>query len=317
MDNSSVIIRDVMLRDGLQNLKAVIPTEVKIELFRMIAASGVRHIEFASFVSPKAVPQFADASQVARAVLPITPTGVEVSALIPNLKGALLALDNGVRRLAFVMSVSESHNINNVRRSTAESIDELKRILALKEKHPDMIVDVGMATVFGCPFEGKISPRVVLQFVRRFYELGIRGMSVADTVGFGNPKEIREVCRLCVSEFPDVAFSIHLHNTRGLGSANAFAAYESGIRIIDGAVGGLGGCPFAPGARGNTATEDLVYMFEAMGIATGINMDALLEVARYVQSVTPESQFSSNILEAGVPKYLGAITKDGTEQRWS
>jgi hypothetical protein len=122
--------------------------------------------------------------------MPITPTGVEVSALIPNLKGAQLALDNGVRRLAFVMSVSESHNINNVRRSTAESIDELKRILALKEKHPDMIVDVGMATVFGCPFEGKISPRVVLQFVRRFYELGIRGMTVADTVGFGNPKEI-------------------------------------------------------------------------------------------------------------------------------
>jgi hydroxymethylglutaryl-CoA lyase len=317
MDDSSVIIRDVMLRDGLQNLKAVIPTEVKIELFRMIVASGVRHIEFASFVSPKAVPQFADASQVARAVLPITPTGVEVSALIPNLKGALLALDNGVRRLAFVMSVSESHNINNVRRSTAESIDELKRILALKEKHPDMIVDVGMATVFGCPFEGKISPRVVLQFVRRFYELGIRGMTVADTVGFGNPKEIREVCRLCVSEFPDVAFSIHLHNTRGLGSANAFAAYESGIRIIDGAVGGLGGCPFAPGARGNTATEDLVYMFEAMGIATGINMDALLEVARYVQSVKPDIHFSSNILEAGVPKYLGATTKDGTEQKWS
>ncbi len=284
MDNSGVIIRDVMLRDGLQNLKTVIPTEVKIELFRMIVASGVRHIEFASFVSPKAVPQFADASQVARAVLPMTPAGVEVSALIPNLKGAQLALDNGVRRLGFVMSVSESHNISNVRRSTAESIDELKRILALKEEHPDMTVDVGMATVFGCPFEGKISPTVVLQFVRRFHALGIRGMSVADTVGFGNPKEIREVCRLCVSEFPDVAFSIHLHNTRGLGSANAFAAYESGIRIMDGAVGGLGGCPFAPGARGNTATEDLVYMFEAMGITTGIKMDALLEVARYFQT---------------------------------
>jgi hydroxymethylglutaryl-CoA lyase len=317
MDNSSVIIRDVMLRDGLQNLKTVIPTEVRIELFRMIVASGVRHIEFASFVSPKAVPQFADASQVARAVLAITPAGVEVSALIPNLKGAQLALDNGVRRLAFVMSVSESHNISNVRRSTAESIEELKKILALKATHPDMIVEVGMATVFGCPFEGKISPKVVLQFTRRFYELGIRGMSVADTVGFGNPKEIREVCRLCVSEFPDVAFSIHLHNTRGLGAANAFAAYESGIRIMDGAVGGLGGCPFAPGARGNTATEDLVYLFESMGIKTGIDVGALLEVARYFQRVTPDIHFSSSILEAGLPNCLGAITKDGTEQKWS
>jgi hydroxymethylglutaryl-CoA lyase len=259
MENSGVVIRDVLMRDGLQNLKDFIATEVKIELFRMLVASGLQRIEFTSFVSPKAVPQFADASQVARAVLPITPTGVEVSALIPNLKGAQLVLDNGVRRLAFVMSVSESHNINNVRRSTAESISELERILALKEKHSEMIVDVGMATVFGCPFEGKISPKVVLQFVQRFYELGIRGMAVADTVGFGNPKEIREVCRLCVSEFPDVVFSVHLHNTRGLGSANAVAAYESGIRILDGAVGGLGGCPFAPGARGNTATEDLVF----------------------------------------------------------
>ena len=254
MDNSVVFIRDVMMRDGLQNLKDFIPTDVKIQLFRMLVASGIRHIEFASFVNPKAVPQFADASQVARAVLPLTPMGVEVSALIPNLKGAQLALDSGVRRLAFVMSVSESHNMKNVRRTTAESIGELKRILALKEKHPDMIVDVGMACVFGCPFEGKINPKVVLQFVRQFCELGIRGMAVADTVGFGNPKDIREVCRLCVSEFPDVTFSVHLHNTRGLGSANALAAYESGIRLIDGAVGGLGGCPFAPG-RGGTQPQ--------------------------------------------------------------
>jgi hydroxymethylglutaryl-CoA lyase len=209
MDDASVFIRDVMMRDGLQNLKEFIPTEVKIEVFRMLVASGLRRIEFTSFVSPKAVPQFADASQVARAVMPITPPEVEVSGLIPNLKGAQIALDNGVRRLAFVMSVSESHNISNVRRSTAESIDELKRILALKEQHPDMIVDVGMATVFGCPFEGKISPRVVLQFVRRFYELGIRGMTVADTVGFGNPKDIR-VSRRCLcdpsAQYPRLRF---------------------------------------------------------------------------------------------------------------
>ncbi len=315
MENSDVVVRDVMMRDGLQNLRDFIPTDVKIELFQRLAASGLQRIEFTSFVSPKAVPQFADASQVARAVLPITPTGVEASALIPNLKGAQLALENGVRRLAFVMSVSESHNLNNVRRSTAESIDELKRILALKAGYPELIVEVGMATVFGCPFEGKISPKVVLQFVQRFYEVGIRGMTVADTVGFGNPKQIREVCKLCLSEFPDVVFSVHLHNTRGLGLANAVAAYESGIRIIDGAVGGLGGCPFAPGARGNTATEDLVYLFGSMGVTTGVNIDALLDIARYFQGVKPNIHFASNILEAGVPKYLGAITRDGTEQK--
>jgi hydroxymethylglutaryl-CoA lyase len=198
MDRSSVIIREVLLRDGLQNLKDFIPTDVKIELFRRLVAGGIRDIEFTAFVSPKAVPQFCDASQVARAVLSMKPEGVELSALIPNLKGAQLALENGVRRLNFVMSVSESHNISNVRRTTAESIDELIRILELKGKYPDMIVTAGMATVFGCPFEGKIDPKVVLRFVRRFYELGLRNMSIADTVGFGNPKEVREVCRLCV-----------------------------------------------------------------------------------------------------------------------
>jgi hydroxymethylglutaryl-CoA lyase len=316
MDNTGVFIRDVMMRDGLQNLKDFIPTDVKIRLFRMLVASGIRHIEFASFVNPKAVPQFADASQLARAVLPMTPAGVEVSTLIPNLKGAQLALGSGVRRLAFVMSVSESHNMSNVRRTTAESVDELKRILGLTEEFPDMIVEVGMACVFGCPFEGKISPEVVLRFVRRFYELGIRGMAVADTVGFGNPREIREVCRLCGSEFPDVTFSVHLHNTRGLGAANALAAYESGIRLIDGAVGGLGGCPFAPGARGNTATEDLVYMFEAMGITTGIRIEALLDAARYFQGVKADIRFASNILEAGLPKVLGAVTKSAGGQTW-
>lgn len=317
MDNAGVVIRDVMMRDGLQNLKDFIATDVKVQLFRMLVASGIRQIEFASFVNPKAVPQFADASQLARAIVPLTPPGVEASALIPNLKGAQLALDSGVRRLAFVMSVSESHNMNNVRRTTAESVDELKRIMGLRKEFPDLVVDAGMACVFGCPYEGKIRPEVVLGFIRQFYEIGIRGMAVSDTVGYGNPKEIREVCRLCVSEFPDVTFSVHLHNTRGLGSANALAAYESGIRLIDGAVGGLGGCPFAPGARGNTATEDLVYMFEAMGIPTGIRIDALLDVVRYFRGVKPDVRYSSNILEAGIPKYLGAITKVGTDQRWS
>ena len=317
MDDSSVIIREVMLRDGLQNVTDFIPTEVKLELFRRIVASGLRDVEFTAFVRPTAVPQFRDASEVARAVLAMNLEGVALSVLVPNLKGAQLALECGVRRLGFVMSVSESHNLNNVRRTTTESVDELKRILDQKEAYPDLIVSAGMATAFGCPFEGKISPRVVLQFVRRFYELGVRSISLADTVGLGNPKEVKEVCRLCTTEFPDITYSIHLHNTRGLGPANAYAAYESGIRILDGAIGGLGGCPFAPGARGNTATEDLVYLFESMGIRTGIDIDVLLEVARYFQHMNPNIRFASNILEAGVPKYLGAITKDGSAQRWS
>ena len=317
MKIDEVVVREVMLRDGLQNIPEFIPTEAKIELFRLIVASGLRSLEVTSFVSPKAIPQFRDAAQVVQATSKMTPKGVEVSALIPNLKGAQLALESGMQNVGLVMSVSESHNINNVRRTTAESIDELKRVLELKEKYPDFVVKAGMATVFGCPFEGKIKPEVTLGFIRQFYQLGIRDMSIADTVGFGNPREVKEMSRLCVTEFPDVSFSIHLHNTRGLGLANSLAAYEAGIRVHDGAVGGLGGCPFAPGAKGNTSTEDLVFMFEEMGVKTGVNLEALLEASRYFQKVKKDVRYSSSIIEVGVPVFQGAITKDGSEQKWS
>lgn len=317
VDDSGVVIKDVLLRDGLQNLKAFIPTDLKIDLCRMIVATGITHIEFTSFVSPKAVPQFSDAAQVAQAVVQTVPSTVHLSALVPNLKGAQRALESGVRRLEFVMSVSESHNFNNVRRSTAESVEELRRILELQGQYPAMDVRAGMATVFGCPFEGKIPPVVVLDFIRQFYALGIRSVSIADTIGSANPKDVKEVCRLCIAEFPDVAFSIHLHNTRGLGAANAFAAFEGGIRLFDGAVGGLGGCPFAPGARGNVATEDLVYMFEDMGIRTGAQLGAVMAIARQLPDRISGARCASSILEAGPPKPLGAIPKPEGEQRWS
>ena len=317
MKTDEVVVREVMLRDGLQNIPEFIPTEAKIELFRLIVASGLRSLEVTSFVSPKAIPQFRDAAQVVQATSKMTPKGVEVSALIPNLKGAQLAVESGMRKVGLVMSVSESHNINNVRRTTAESIDELKKVLELRKKYPDLVVKAGMATVFGCPFEGKIKPEVTLGFIRQFYQLGIRDMSIADTVGFGNPREVKEMSRLCVTEFPDVSFSIHLHNTRGLGLANSLAAYEAGIRVHDGAVGGLGGCPFAPGAKGNTSTEDLVFMFEEMGVKTGVNMEALLAASRYFQKVKKDVHYSSSIIEVGVPVFQGPITKDGSEQKWN
>jgi hydroxymethylglutaryl-CoA lyase len=316
MDEAEVLIRDVTLRDGLQNLPEYIPAEVKIALFRQIAASGVRRIECTAFVNPKAVPQFVDAGQVVRSLLAEKPDGVELAALVPNLKGAQLAIASGVRRLEFVMSVSESHNYSNVRRTTAQSLEELRRILELQASCPELRVTAGMATAFGCPFEGKISPEVILRFARQYYALGIRHMALADTVGFGNPRGVRDVCRLCRSEFPEVTFSIHLHNTRGLGPANAVAAYEAGIRIFDGAVGGLGGCPFAPGARGNTATEDLVYLFEEMGCPTGIKIEALRTVALTLREHKPDLRFASFIFDVGVPRPLGARTSDGTGQQW-
>lgn len=317
MGEDSVIIRDVMLRDGLQNIPEFVPTEAKIELFKKIVASGIKEVEVTSFVNPKAVPQFKDAAEVTKEVLRIKPDDVEICALVPNLKGAQNALKSGMRTLDFVMSVSESHNISNVRRTTAESLEEFKKILELKREYPGAKFSVGLATVFGCPFEGKIKPEVTIGFVRKYYEMGVRDISLADTVGYGNPKEVREVVRLCLREFPDVKFGLHLHDTRGLGLANALAAYEEGVRIFDGAVGGLGGCPFAPGASGNISTEDMVFMFEEMGVKTGVDLAALFEVSKYFKSVKGDVRFTSDLLKAGVPAPRGPITKEeGKEQKW-
>jgi len=317
MSRESVVIREVMLRDGLQNIAEFIPTQVKVGIYERLIKSGIRDVEFTSFVNPKAVPQFQDAGEFARKVIALKPAGAVASALVPNLKGAQLALESGVRNLVFVMSVSESHNINNVRRTPAESVSEAKKIWEMGKAYPEMTVKISLATVFGCPFEGKIKPEATLSFVREYYQLGFRDMSLADTVGYGNPREIQEVCGLCSKEFPDVTFGIHLHNTRGLGLANSFAAYEAGVRIIDGAIGGLGGCPFAPGASGNTSTEDLVFMFEEMGVKTGIDLELLFEVGRYFQSMKRDVCFTSSILKVGVPAPSGAIRKDGSAQVWN
>jgi len=315
MSRESVVIREVMLRDGLQNIAEFIPTQVKVGIYERLIKSGIRDVEFTSFVNPKAVPQFQDAGEFARKVIALKPAGAVASALVPNLKGAQLALESGVRNLVFVMSVSESHNINNVRRTPAESVSEAKKIWEMGKAYPEMTVKISLATVFGCPFEGKIKPEATLSFVREYYQLGFRDMSLADTVGYGNPREIQEVCGLCSKEFPDVTFGIHLHNTRGLGLANSFAAYEAGVRIIDGAIGGLGGCPFAPGASGNTSTEDLVFMFEEMGVKTGIDLKLLFEVGRYFQGTKKDVCYSSSLLRAGIPEPRGSITQIGEQIR--
>ena len=315
MEKERVVIREVMLRDGLQNIAEFIPTPVKVEIYERLIKSGIRDVEFTSFVNPKAVPQFQDAGEFARKVIALKPRDAIASALVPNLKGAQMALENGVRSLVFVMSVSESHNLNNVRRTRAESVSEAKKIWEMRKTYPELTVKISLATVFGCPFEGKIKPTVTLQFVREFYQLGFRDMSLADTVGYGNPRQIREVCGLCFQEFPEVPFGIHLHNTRGLGLANSFAAYEAGVRIIDGAVGGLGGCPFAPGASGNTSTEDLVFMFEEMGVKTGVDLKLLFEVGRYFQGAKKDVCYTSSLLRAGVPEPRGAINQIGEQLR--
>lgn len=311
MSDDSVVIRDVMLRDGLQNIPEFVPTAVKIGILERLMKSGVRDVEFTSFVNPKAVPQFQDAGELAREAAAKRPPDAALWALVPNLWGARAALENGVRRLVFVMSVSESHNLSNVRRTREESLEELKRILELRPAFLDFAVKTSFSTVFGCPFEGKLEPAATYRYLGRVFDLGIRDFSLADTVGFGNPRMIREICAESLRQFPEARFGIHLHNTRGLGLANSLAAFECGIRIHDGAVGGLGGCPFAPGATGNTATEDLVFMFAEMGVETGIDLGALFETAAFFQSHKKDVCYTGSLLRAGVPAPRGPFRKEG------
>ena len=276
-----VTVVEVGPRDGFQNVKTFIPTKSKIELIRALIAAGLRDFELTSFVSPKAIPQLADASEVCQAILAEYGSTINASALVPNLKGAQSAWEAGIREVACVMSVSISHNKANINRTHEESFAELGNILTAL---PGMRVRVDLATAFACPFEGWISHSAVLTMAKTIYNLGIRKMVLADTIGVAGPDRVLSLCHIMRSEFPDVHFSLHLHDTRGTGLANTLAGMQAGIDSFETSVAGLGGCPFAPGAAGNTATEDMVSMLNDMHISTGVNLEHLLAAVGQVQA---------------------------------
>lgn len=300
---SSVTVVEVGPRDGLQNLGQFLETEKKIQLLKLLIQSGVKRIEATSFVHPKAVPQFRDAKEVMKAV--IDDPGVRMRALVPNLRGAQDALSCGVRDLSFVFSVSESHNQNNVNRSREASLQELKEILELRKTTPDLSVQVSLATTFGCPFEGEIPEGEIVKYVGRTQDLGVATITLADTVGFGNPRQVRSILRRCLREFPSVTFGVHFHNTRGLGLANTLVSLEEGIALLDSSIGGLGGCPFAPGATGNIATEDLVFMLDGMGIQTGIQIEGLFRATQFLKDHLVDLPITSALFKAGLPNPKG------------
>ncbi|NWG75370.1 MAG: hydroxymethylglutaryl-CoA lyase [Rubrivivax sp.] len=219
----AVQIVEVGPRDGLQNLMDYVETGKKISLIRRLAESGLREIEAGSFVHPKAVPQFRDMSEVIKGVLDLE--GVKLSALVPNLKGAQNAIESGIRRLIFVVSVSRSHNLNNVRLTPEESLEELKKIMELKSAHAGMEIQLDLATTFGCPFEIRVKKEDVLHYVERAGVRGIKKVNLCDTVGFANPRQVEQITHACMEKFPEITFGAHFHNTRGLGLANALAAY--------------------------------------------------------------------------------------------
>lgn len=306
-DMVDVIVREVGMRDGLQSISTIMPTETKKEWLKREAAAGMREIEATSFVPPKLLPQLADASEVVAFALGIS--GLTVAALVPNLKGAERAVAAGVRKINYVMSVSESHNRSNVRRSVQESLEDLGRIVALvkglpAERRP--LVCGGLATCFGCTIEGDVPEGRVLSLASKVAETGVDEVVLADTVGYGNPAAIRRVFGQVARMLGSLPIGAHFHDTRGLGLANVVAALEAGVTRFDASLGGFGGCPYAPGATGNIDMEDLVFMLESMGLRTGVDLNALLEVRRFVEAALPGTPFAGAIAVAGLPKNFHA-----------
>jgi hydroxymethylglutaryl-CoA lyase len=285
---SSVSIREVAPRDGLQNEQPV-PTEAKVRLIDALSGTGVRRIEAVSFVHPKAIPQMADADEVwARAW---HNPQVRYSALIPNTRGAERALAAGLREIEVVVSASDTHNRRNLNRSTQESLEDIAALIPLVHG-AGATLEVIVATSFGCPFEGDIDPQRVAEIVARVRADGADRIAFGDTTGMATPRRVRD---LLSAVRPDL---LHFHDTRGTGLANVLTALELGVTEFDASVGGIGGCPYAPGASGNIATEELVHMLEDMGIDTGIDLEALIEVAELAEKLLGRT-LPSGVLRAG------------------
>jgi hydroxymethylglutaryl-CoA lyase len=296
-------IREVGLRDGLQSIAEILPTEQKIAWLEAEHAAGVGEIEVSSFVPPKLLPQLADAEAVVRHAL--TLPGLIVSALIPNLRGAERGLALGVHEMNFVLSVSDGHNRANVRRTTAESIEDFRRVVALchtaaVERRPR--VACGLATAFGCTIEGAVDEDQVRRIAGEVAKAGADAIMLADTVGYGQPAAVERVFRRVIADVAPLPVAGHFHDTRGLGLANVLAALNAGARAFDASLGGLGGCPYAPGATGNIVTEDLAFMLEAMGFETGIDIERLIAVRELVARALPNVVQHGAIAKAGVPR---------------
>jgi hydroxymethylglutaryl-CoA lyase len=299
-----VLVHEVGPRDGLQSIPTVFPTHGKLDWIRAEAAAGVRQIQVGSFVPAKLLPQMADSDEVVKAAKKIP--GLTVTALVPNLKGAENALTAGVDQIGMVLSVSEAHNQANVRRSVDESLDDFARVVDLRNAHDaylDTVISGGMATAFGCTISGSVAVADVMRVAEELVARGADRISVADTVGYANPRQVKELFgELFRGAGKDVAVGAHFHDTRGLGLANVLAALEAGVGEFDASLGGLGGCPYAPGASGNIVTEDLVFMLEAMGLRTGIDLDRLIEARGIMMRHLKGEPTFGAFAVAGLPK---------------
>ena len=294
---SRVHICEVGPRDGLQNAKHLMSTAAKKAWIRALAEAGLREIEVGSFVPPKLIPAMADTAEVVAFARTIP--GLKVVALAPNLKGFQRALDAGAHKVTFPVSASRQHSESNVRMTPDEMVEEVRNCAQFP--HPAVEIEGAVSTAFGCTMQGLVPEDDVVRIATRLAEF-CDGVALADTVGYANPAQVRRLFRRVRDAIGDKLEGAHFHNTRGLGLANALAAYEEGVRHFDSSMGGLGGCPFAPGASGNVITEDLVFMFESMGIATGIDLQKLFAAREILVNAIPDEPVYGHTPLAGLPK---------------
>ena len=302
MSSKSVLISEVGPRDGLQSVKATMATPDKLAWISALHQSGVREIEVCSFVPAKLLPQMADAADVVRHAVALP--NWTVMALVPNLKGAEAALAAGAHKLTIPVSASEAHSLANVRKSRADMVAEVRSIVAMvREQAPHVPVEVGMSTAFGCTLQGHVSDDDVVWLAGALADAGVHEIGLSDTTGMANPAQVRRLFEKLRHAIGPKVGAAHLHNTRGLGLANCLAAFDVGVTTFDSSQGGLGGCPYAPGASGNVVTEDLVFMFEAMGVATGIDIEQLMAARVHLQAGLPNEPIYGMTPLAGLPKH--------------
>ena len=301
LPSPKILISEVGPRDGLQSVKAIMPTAAKLRWIDALAAAGLREIEVASFVPAQLLPQMADAAQVVQHAR--RHSGVRIMALVPNVRGAQAALAAGAQKLTLPVSASPAHSMANVRKTPEDMVEEVKAVLRLRDEiAPGVPVEVGMSTAFGCTLQGQVPEADVLRLAVQLAQAGVDEIGLSDTTGMGNPAQVQRLFKRMFQEIGPLTGAAHLHNTRGLGLANALAAYEAGVRSFDSSLGGLGGCPYAPGASGNVVTEDLVFMFEAMGISTGIDLDLLIAARDPLRAGLPGEPLYGMTPAAGLPK---------------
>ena len=296
-----VLISEVGPRDGLQSVKATMPTPHKRAWITALHAAGLREIEVGSFVPASLLPQMADVAEVVRHAL--TLPGLTVMALAPNLRGAEAAIAAGVHKVTLPVSASEAQSMANVRKTTAQMVDVMRQVVALRNAQaPQVRIEAGMSTAFGCTLQGAVAEDDVVRLAAALAEAGVDEIGLSDTTGMANPAQVRRLFNRVRAELGERTGAAHLHNTRGLGLANCLAAFDVGVRTFDSSQGGLGGCPYAPGASGNVVTEDLVFMFEAMGVATGIDLEKLMAARAVLVAGLPGEPVYGMTPDAGLTR---------------